>query len=159
MVGFGYASHAQIPSFENSSPKDSACINKSIAILYKIKMSGQKPVYQLNDEFFTALILLDTVSRKQKMVILNIGDDKSISFTIQSIHVNSYDSAGLVSFMKIDQEIPLIKETPLPHCETIGMNLGGFGLPGSKKSEILYARVSISWSGKDLVIELGEEQK
>jgi len=104
------------------------------------------------------MVLLNSVSRKQKMVILNIGADKVISFNIQSMQVNSYDSAGRMSLLKIEKEMQVIKEKQLLHCKSISMDLGGFGLPGTIKSEIVYAKISIAWSGKDIMIELGEEQ-
>lgn len=159
MMGFVHAVRGQNLPLENVSPDDSACIRRSMAIIYQIKNSGQKPVYHLDNEIFAALFITDTVSRKQKLRILNLGEDKAFSFSLKAIHVNSYDSTGSMAFLKMEQEVPLMKEVPIAHCQSIGMDMSGFGLPGSVRAEILYAKVSISWPGKDLLIELGEPQK
>jgi hypothetical protein len=137
---------------------DSICLTKAMAMIDQIKAEGTNAKYYRDNEFLINLSLSKDGDNKNRIRILNLGNDKSLSFTILEIKVAAIDSAGNVSIVIIDKPVELVKELKLIHCNSFSIEFAKIGLPGTVNSEIRYIRIKLSYSGKEVIAKLGADE-
>lgn len=127
-------------------------------MIKQIKAEGTKAKYYRDNEFLINLSPAVPNGNKSKIRLLNVGDDKTLSLTITEIKAAAYDSANNKSIVLLNTPTQLIKEQKITHCNSVSVDIGKIGLATTVNSDIIYIKIKISFSDKDVIAKLGNEE-
>ena len=154
---FSVAATAQT-SVKSIAVIDSTCISECRSLAKSFKTNNNAGRYQLDQEFFCHLSRYNQQSSAAKLQIVNLGDDKTLSITIQQMQVTGTNLKGETGILTADEPVELMRDAAFPRCKTLNLDLGKGNFPHVHLHEIESIRIKISYDGKEKVYVIGKEK-
>ena len=135
------------PSKEDLEGPDSLCYKKAYTMTLQIKKEGKNAKYKLENYFFTGFFGPKAQGDKNKLRLVNIGETRKLSVELNEVIYSGTDSAGNMTFFKINPNSEILKPITIDHCNSLSVNLNSntSNFP-IKNAEIVAVKLSIFYS-------------
>ncbi|NML21245.1 hypothetical protein HHL16_10200 [Pseudoflavitalea sp. G-6-1-2] len=137
---------------------DSSCITECRGKAQAFSKNKNATRYQLDKEFFCHLSPYNAQTSAAKLQIVNLGDDKILSITIQQMQVTGTNLKGEHGILTADEPVDLMKDAAFPRCKMLNLDLGKGNFPHVHLHEIESIRIKITYEGKEKIYVIGKEK-
>jgi hypothetical protein len=139
---------------------DTTCLRKTSVIWKLIKQDANQARYYSDKDFLIYQTTTYNTKNPNVIRVINLGNDKVLTVQVGLMKVDGLDSLGQkVGSFSISNQMELIKDVLLLHCDSALFDLNKFKIPNCSKAIITYIELVFKYNETELKMALGTKDE